>query len=182
MTPRERTIAALEGRTPDVVPHFELEFQLGEEYFGRTFITKAQWEAEPRKAGVFLRHDAEHFVEVAEAFDYGAILYSHVYRPSREYALEGIRVLRELDGGRRLLLAHGDSTMSIPDGEHMVDNALELFEHPADVKAREDRRVDETLERVRRSPWPPASTALPSAPTTASTPAPSSRPRCSPSS
>ncbi len=150
MTPRERAICALEGGRPDYVPHMELEFQLGEEYFGRTFATQAEWQAEPGRAGEFLRSDAEHFVESADAFDYCAILYSHVHRPTKEDSLEGIRILRDLDGGRRLLLAHGDSTMSIPDGDHMVDQAMALFERPGEIKAEQDRAVDEALEEGRR--------------------------------
>jgi len=150
MTPRERAIAALEGRQPDVVPHFELEMQLGEEYFGRDFATKDEWAAEPSKAKEFIRRDAGLFVEIADAFDYCAILYSHVTRPTDEDYFEGIRALRETDGGRRLILAHGDSTMAIPDGDTMVEEALALYEKPAEVKAREDRKVDEALARGKR--------------------------------
>ena len=35
MTPKERAVAALNLQTPDMVPTFELEFQLAEEMFGR---------------------------------------------------------------------------------------------------------------------------------------------------
>ena len=38
MTPKERAVAALELRIPDQVPHFELEFQLAPEFFGRELI------------------------------------------------------------------------------------------------------------------------------------------------
>ena len=150
MTPRERSIAALELEQPDVVPHLELEMQLGEEYFGRDFTSKDEWQADPARASQYLSDDARLFVEIADAFDYCAILYSYVVRPTEDDYVEGIRSLREADGGRRLLLAHGDSTMAIPDGDSMTAEAIELFEKPAEVKAREDRRVDEALERGRR--------------------------------
>ena len=39
MTPKERAVAALTLKVPDMVPTFELEFQLEEEMFGRKFIT-----------------------------------------------------------------------------------------------------------------------------------------------
>ena len=150
MTPKERAIIALEGRTPDMVPHFELEFQLTEEYFGKEFSTREEWERGASKQGDLLRRDAALFVEVADAFDYCAILYSHVHRPSEADYVEGLCALREADGGRRLILAHGDSTMVIPDGEHMVEASIDLFERALETKAREDRRVDEALERGRR--------------------------------
>jgi uroporphyrinogen decarboxylase len=40
MTPKERAVAALTLKVPDMVPTFELEFQLEEEMFGRKFITE----------------------------------------------------------------------------------------------------------------------------------------------
>jgi uroporphyrinogen decarboxylase len=150
MTPRERAVAALEGRQADVVPHFELEFQLGEEYFGRDFTTRDQWQTDPSQARAYLTHDAGLFVEIADTFDYCAILYSHVHRPTDDDYVEGIRRLREADGGRRLLFTHGDSTMAIPDGENMVQKSIDLFEHAEEVKASEDRKVDEALARGER--------------------------------
>jgi uroporphyrinogen decarboxylase len=150
VTPRERAIAALELKAPDVVPHFELEMQLAEEYFGRDFTSKDQWQADPARASKYLLDDARLFVEIADAFDYCITLYSHVVRPTEDDYVEGIRRLREVDGGRRLLLAHGDSTMAIPDGDSMTAEALELFERPDEVKAKEDRKVDEALERGQR--------------------------------
>jgi len=150
VTPRERAIAALELKAPDVVPHCELEMQLGEEYFGRDFTSRDQWQADPARAPEYLSDDARLFVEIADEFDYCITLYSHVVRPTEDDYVEGIRRLREADGGRRLLLAHGDSTMAIPDGDSMTTAAIELFEKPEVVKAREDRKVDEALERGRR--------------------------------
>jgi uroporphyrinogen decarboxylase len=40
MTPKERAVAALTLQVPDMVPTFELEFQIEEELFGRKFITE----------------------------------------------------------------------------------------------------------------------------------------------
>ena len=150
MTPRERAVAALEGRRADVVPHFELEMQLAQEYFGADFVSRSEWEADPSLAKRYLQRDAELFVRIADTFDYCIIMYSHVWRPSDSDYFDGVARLREADGGARLLFAHGDPTMAIPDGEKMVAAAVELFEKPREVKAREDRKVDEALERGRR--------------------------------
>ena len=40
MTPKERAIAALTLKVPDMVPTFELEFQLADEMFGKPFLTE----------------------------------------------------------------------------------------------------------------------------------------------
>jgi uroporphyrinogen decarboxylase len=147
MTPRARAICALEGRQADVVPHAELEMQLTEEYFGRDFVSRGQWEQEPSRAAEYLRSDARLFVDIADRFDYCFTFYSHVTRPTWEDYAEGVRVLRELDGGRRLLLAHGDSTMGIPDGGRMVQSALDLYEKPQLVKDEQEKNLGEALAR-----------------------------------
>ncbi len=150
MKPRDAAIAALQMRQCDVVPHFELEMQLAREYFGRDFTSREQWAADPSLRARYLGSDASLFVEIADAFDYCAILYSHVHRPTEDDYIEGICRLREADGARRLLLAHGDSTLSITDGSGMAQLAIDLYEHPARLKDREDRKVDEALEKAPR--------------------------------
>ena len=57
MTPKERAITALELRQPDIIPHFELEMQLTQEYFGKDFVSKAQWDSHPEKAAEFIEHN-----------------------------------------------------------------------------------------------------------------------------
>ena len=176
MKPRDAAIAALEMRQCDVVPHFELEMQLAREYFGRDFTSRDQWAAEPSLKARYLDSDASLFVEIADAFDYCAILYSHVHRPTEDDYIEGIWRLREADGGRRLLLTHGDSTLSITDGSGMAQLAIDLYEHPGRLKDREDRKVDEALAKGARDSWRRALTASRSARITASIPGPLCRP------
>ena len=150
MTPKERAIAALELRQPDKVPHFELEMQLTEEYFGLHFASKEEWESDPSSRSRFLRNDAELLCRIADTFDYSVIFYSYVHRPVWEDYLEGVRVLRELDAGKRLLMAHGDTTLGIPDGEHYLQFSVDLFEKAGELKADQVKRNDEALERGRK--------------------------------
>lgn len=56
MTPKERAIAALTLKTPDMVPEFELGFYLEEEMFGRKFITE---ELEPKNLANMSMKDKE---------------------------------------------------------------------------------------------------------------------------
>ena len=151
MTPAERARCALDCGQPDKVPHFELEMQLTQEYCGKDFIPKAQWEAEPERAGEFLKHDAELFVQVADTFDYSVIFYSFFgagFRPDWETYVEGIRVLRELDGGRRLIMCHGDSTMGMPDGQSMADFAVRLFDNRDEILEEQEHNLETVLQRA----------------------------------
>jgi len=146
MTPRERAIAALELRQPDIVPHFELEMQLTQEYFGMNHVTRAEWEAHPEKATEFMEHNMRLLLRIADRFDYCVIFFSGFYSPNESASLEAVRILRDLDGGRRLLLMHGDSTMGIPNGENMVDVALAIYNEADRVKDEQYRAVDRQLE------------------------------------
>jgi uroporphyrinogen decarboxylase len=148
MQPRERAILALKGKQPDRVPHFELEMQLVREYFGEQYTKRADWQ--PSRAAEHLRHDAELLIKTAEKFDYSMIFYSWVYRPTDEDYEEGIRVLRELDQGRHLLLAHGDSTLAIPEGDKMEEYVFDLFDRKDEILAEQKAEVDKYLKRGRR--------------------------------
>ena len=150
MTPRERAITALERKQPDVIPHFELEMQLTEEYFGESFVGKAEWSAHPEKATKFLERNARLFIQIADTFDYCIIFYSGCYAPNDELHLEGIKILRDLDGGKRLLMMHGDCTMAIPNGDNMMDVAFSLFDQADRIKHDQDRAVDAQLEKGRK--------------------------------
>lgn len=57
-------------------------------------------------------------------------------------------MLRELDNGRRLLMAHGDCTMGIPDGERMVSLFYDLFDKAEQIKSKQDRAVDDCLGKA----------------------------------
>lgn len=148
MTPRQRVIDALELRVPDKVPHFELEMQLTEEYFGENFVSPDEWKAEPRRRDEFLRRDAELFIRIAERFDYAAIYYSLVYRPDMDSYRDGLTLLKALDGGRRLIMAPGDATMAIPTGADMQDVAIRLAENRDDILRELGERVDRALARA----------------------------------
>lgn len=149
MQPRDRAILALTLQQPDVVPHFELEMQLTQEYFGRGFSTSDEWKnASTSERRRLLERDACRLVDIADRFDYCIIMYSGVTRPDQDSYVEGIRVLREIDGGKRLLMAHGDTTLAIPDGEGMLGLVYELHDHRDAVLADEQAKVDRALERA----------------------------------
>lgn len=149
MDARQRMIEALEGRQPDQVPHFELEMQLTQEYFGTHFAWPNEWEAAGADHSALMRRDAELFVRIADRFDYGITLYSHIHRPTDSDYREGIRILREADHGRTLLFCHGDPTPSIPEGRDMDKVIVAMMMDPQRVMSDLDRAVDEHLERAR---------------------------------
>jgi len=133
MNPKERVIAALELREPDdIVPTFELEFQLTSEFFNKGF--KSLRDVSEKELDLNIGHNAEFFVVIAEALDYSIIRVSDT------------RILRKLvDMGANkkfLLCGEADGTMSIPNGENMVDLSYRLFNDADTIKKGLEGSVD----------------------------------------
>ena len=138
MTPKERAKAALELRLPDdLVPTFELEFQLAPELFGTDFKPLKGLEGKELEAAV--QHNAELHLRIAERLDYSII---------RAPDVRVLRALVKLGANRKhLLCGEADGTMGIPSGENMMEVAYRLFEHPDEVHETLARNAEAAIQR-----------------------------------
>ena len=149
MTERERFITALEGRwSPGLVPTFELVFYLTMELLGRVHPTHrafGQWDqmsgAEKRRQSADV---ASTYVEVARHYCHSAI-FIHAVRGMPDSIVRVAEAIRELSGNRYFLMCHGDSTMSIPDGESMSAVAYRLVDEPEAVKQEQESSLARCL-------------------------------------
>ncbi len=137
MNPKERAVAALELKQPDdIVPTFELEFQLTREFFDKDFKNLRDLSGKELDLGV--GYNAEFFVQIAEGLDYSII---------RTGDTRILRKLVEMGANKTYLLCgEADGTMSIPSGENMVALAARLFEEADEVKKGLDAAVDRGIE------------------------------------
>lgn len=150
MTPKERAIAAFNLSEPDdIVPTFELQFQLAEELLGKKHVTDQELdEATPQERDRLIKQNAELYVEEAERLDYSIIAVS--WGPAKaDYVVERFRQLDKLCGGDRLLGMMGDGTMSIPNGSNMMALVEEISERPDELKAKLEGNVRGTIEWAR---------------------------------
>jgi uroporphyrinogen decarboxylase len=153
-TPRERFVAALEGR-PLVgrVPHFELVFFLTMEAFGKVHPSHRryhQWVQMTDDERRRHREDmADLFIDTAERFEHDAI-FLHPNPGDEEEVLRLIDRVREKSGGRYFLMMHGDATFSIPGGDRMTEFAYRLADDPEGLKAEAEANVDRVLARAER--------------------------------
>jgi uroporphyrinogen decarboxylase len=155
MTPRESFIAALERKQPEgLVPHFELEFFLTMEAFGRVHPSQRQyrqWDQMSEQERVLHRKDiADLHVAVARRYDHAGMLYHSAGGWKEEdtrLSLEHVRVLSGMD---YLVTLHGDATYSLPSGNDMMDFIMKLADQPAEMKDEAQRRVDSALARGER--------------------------------
>jgi len=138
MTPKERAVAALNLRQPDdIVPTFELEFQLAPEFFGRDFLS-LEGKAGTERDRAF-GHNLDLHLEIAETLDYSII---------RVYDVETLQALVRRGADRTYLLSgEADGTMAIPDGDSMMDLASELVEDPAGLHYRLRTSADAAIAR-----------------------------------
>lgn len=137
MTPKERAIAALELREPDdIVPTFELEFQLTRELLGKDF--KDLKGLSGKELDMAIGYNAELYLEIAETFDYSII---------RTGDIRILKKLVEMGADRKYLLCgEADGTLAIPDGTNMVSLSARLFEEPDQLKRELDIAADRAIE------------------------------------
>lgn len=151
MTPRERLIAALSLRQPDdIVPTFELQFQLAGELLGKTHVTQQQLdETVGAQRERLLRENAELYIEEAERLDYSLIALS--MGPSKlEDQIATVKMIRNMVGDKYMVAAMADGTMGIPNGQNMMDLVIRLTEKPEEVKAELDSSANGTIEYARK--------------------------------
>jgi len=149
MTERERFITALEGRwSPGLVPTFELVFYLTMELIGRVHPSHraySQWDQmSPREQRRQTADAAETYVEVARHYGHAAI-FVHGIRGMPDSIVRQAEAIRELAGDRYFLMCHGDSTMSIPDGESMAALSYRLADEPGAVKQEQEVALGRSL-------------------------------------
>jgi len=151
MTPKERLIAAFNLKEPDdIVPTFELQFQLAEELLGKKHVTQEQLDAaEGEERDRLLHENAELYIEEAETLDYSQISLSmgpHGF----EDQVETAKLLKKLSGDKRMITAHVDGTMAIPNGANMMDVAVRLSENADEVHEELTRAADWAIDTARK--------------------------------
>lgn len=148
MTPKERAVKALMLQKPDIIPTFELEFQLEEEMFGHPFLREADLKGRsPKEQEKMLAENAGYMIEV-----YGELEYSII--PVHYLAADDIqktaRLIRRAAGDRFMLTAHGDGTFEIPDGNDMYEFAYAIADDPEGMKRKAAAKADAAIERNKK--------------------------------
>ena len=149
MTPRESFIAALNHEEPSGrVPHFELEFFLTMEAFGRVHSSQRKFEQwaqmSERERALHRRDVADLHVAVARRYEQAGMLYHSPFSGGETDSQVGwqeqdtrlsLEHVRELSGMDYLITLHGDATYSLPSGTDMMDFVMELADEPGKMKS-----------------------------------------------
>jgi uroporphyrinogen decarboxylase len=152
ITPKQRAITALELKQPDIIPTFELEFQLTQEYFGKDFHTVKEWQnaISSKERERFIEDNAKLYIQIAEYFDYSIIMDSYAYYPSIAERLQSVRKIKELTGDKYMIIVHGDATYSIPDGNDMLEFTYNLVDKKDETKSQAEKMVRDRTEQSKK--------------------------------
>lgn len=149
MTPRQAAIEALSGGKPEgLVPHFELEFQLTEDYLGKTALRAEHLQdVTGTRRQDMLKRNAELWVEVATKLKWNIITGLH-WLPVDDQC-ESFQYVREIAGDTFMLSAFVDGTYAIPDGAHMMDFAMRLADEPEKMLEEAQKMADGACQLAR---------------------------------
>ena len=157
-SPRERFLNALDRKAcKGRVPHFELEFFLTMEAFGKVHPAHrkygSQWlQMAPHERQLHRLDISDTLIATAERFGQDAI-----HLPIAEFQwrdLDEIRrlvdIIREKTGERYAILLNLDGTFGIPDGNGVYEFSMRLADEPEKVKSEADAEINRILHVAER--------------------------------
>lgn len=153
LTHRERAILALEKKQADYVPTFELDFQITEEAFGKSFYQGAEHDelTEEDRKELCLKN-AKLYLNIAERYEHSIIMVgmapSSIF-PQRSqelvYTMQAIRRMAQEKGTDYLIITHGDATFAIPEGDDLYEMIEMLADNPKKLKVQAELRLYQIL-------------------------------------
>lgn len=153
MTPKQSFINALELRAPTgSVPHFELEFFLTMEAFGRVHPSQRQYrqwqQMSEHERRLHIKDVADLHVTWVRAYEMSGML----VHPCRGWGGTEIQAMAseiaQLSDQQYLVTMHGDATYALPSGDEMMGFVERLADDPQGMRDEAARRVDEALDRA----------------------------------
>ena len=148
LSSRQRLFKSLNFETTDRPPHFELEFQIVEEAFGKSYPTNEEWRAAVSKnerEKIFIRC-AEIYQSIINTFEWDAL---PVVSGSHEY--DFYPFLKKVLGDDIPIAGMiWESTVSIETIKDYEQFSIDIFENPEIIHARARKLMDYSLDRLNR--------------------------------
>jgi len=155
MTPKERMKAAFDFKQQDdLVPFWELEFQIYPEMFGKDLITGhafAKLSAKEKERA--MHYNAELLVEVAEKLGYCAIrqitgywevepgVGASYWLPDTESQVRQVEILSRLAGDRYMIIGDAPGLIGIPPGNEVMRFVDDMYERPGELKEQAEKML-----------------------------------------
>ncbi|MBQ7916165.1 MAG: hypothetical protein IJ315_05180 [Firmicutes bacterium] len=151
MTHRERFIRTLKcEKIGGQVPHFELVFFPTMEAFGKVnprHRTYDQWgQMSLKEKQLHMNDIADVYIQTAKRYDYSAILVQGIPKNSLENTQWLLETIREKTGDEYYLMLSNDPTWAIPNGDNMMDFAVQMLEEPEKLNEISQRKMEDQLQ------------------------------------
>jgi len=147
LTKKERFIKAINREIVDFIPLMEIEFQIYKEYVGRELTVGKDYEKlSPKEREAALHQNADIMIETAEKAGHYAIrdiggywetspgVPAYLWLPTMDDRLKQIEIIKEKVSNDYFILGSTSATMSIPDGNHLYEYSMKLFDAPDEVE------------------------------------------------
>ena len=153
MTKREAFIRTMKcEKIGGRVPHMELEYYLTMEKFRKVHPqhrSLRQWnQMSYAEKKVHIEDEADTFIQIARTYDHYAV---HV--GANPFSFENLQwlleTIREKVGDEFALIVYSDPTWPMPDGEHMIDFSVQMYEDPDVLNDVSRRNVEFELKKAR---------------------------------
>ena len=82
--------------------------------------------------------------QLYETLEHDAICLHYL---STEHIARTVEYIHELSGDRFMILAHGDGTLAIPDGDGLYELSYALFEEPEETHRKCRKMADDAIAR-----------------------------------
>ena len=150
MTGKEKMIKAFRHEPiTGHVPHFELVFYLTMEVLGKVHPSHrnfGQWsQMSAKEKELQLQDAAACYIGIAEKYRHSAI-FVHPSVNEFDAVRRLLEIIRERSGDEYFIIMHGDSTFSIPDGDHMMDFSARLYEDPEGIISDQENYMRNMLD------------------------------------
>lgn len=160
MTPKQRFHAALNHIKPDdYVAFMEIEFHLFKEFIGKEPVVGHEYQKlSSKEKEIALYRNAEIFIETAEKAGHDAIKDiggyweispgkpAYLWLPDEQSRIDQIKAIKKLVGDKYYIIGSTNVAMGIPDGEHLYEFVMDLYDNPEEVKARNEQTILDGIE------------------------------------
>lgn len=133
------------------VPQFELVFFLTMEAFGKVHPSHryySQWnQMSFAEKKLHMQEMADIYVMTAKRYDHDAI-FVHPNPAGLEEIKWLLELIREQTGDDYFIMMHGDTTVSIPTGDDMMEFSVRMYEDPESIHDQQKRAQDAAAKRA----------------------------------
>ena len=148
MTNKERLQAIFDGKIPDKVPHFELDFYLEKELFGidTKTIKEKYYPGETSRNDAILKNHIEIMEHLVDEIGYASVYFNWELPPEL-----GIGEVKKALGSKALVRTHEwDGVYWMPTGQEFMPFISMMYERPDELHANAREKCDRAIQLLKK--------------------------------